>query len=280
MKKLPNLFIVGVGKSGTTSLYQYLKFHPDIYMSPLKEPHFLADKQKLKEHFDIDFSQVITNEEQYFSLFQKAKNEKILGEASTSYLYYVEPEVIKKKFPNSKIIIMLRNPVERAWSHYLMAIRDGFINPNTPFSKAIEDFPIIVKLGFYSKNVRKYIESFQNDIYVILFDEFKKNTQTIIKCVYRFLEVDSTFSPEIKTYNASAIPTSVFSFYLLKMNRKFKLYKFVPKFVRKKIKPLLLKNMKKEMPQRDKYFLLELYKKDIIELSKIINKDVSYWLEI
>jgi len=280
VNKLPNLFIVGAGKSGTTSLYEYLKEHPDVYMSPIKEPHFLADKRKLMEHFDINIKDIITNEKDYLKLFQGAKNEKILGEASTSYLYYTDPKIIKEKFPNSKIIIMLRNPIERAWSHYLMGIRGGFINPyKISFREAINKFPIIIRLGFYSKNVYRYLKVFGSDLHIILFDDFRENTLEVIEKVYQFLDINN-YIPKLEIYNKGVLPRNKFSFYLIKIYRKVKFYKFVPKNLKTKVKPFLFIDKKKEISDKDKKFLLKLYKEDILELSKILGRDLSHWLEL
>ena len=108
MKK-PNFFIIGAPKCGTTSLAAWLAEHPNIYMSPIKEPHF----------FCSDFNVVIIpNEAEYYRLFKKAGDQHMaVGEASTSYLYsQVAVPRIERELPGAKYIVMVRNPVEMAYS--------------------------------------------------------------------------------------------------------------------------------------------------------------------
>jgi len=131
--KLPNFLIVGAPKSGTTSLYYYLKEHPEIYMSKLKEPHFFSKECKnLPFRGPKDESLGSTKYmnltwEDYQNLFKGAITYKAVGEASADYLYYFKCSIknIKKYLGNPKIIIILRNPIERAFSAYLHMLRDG-----------------------------------------------------------------------------------------------------------------------------------------------------------
>jgi len=145
-EKLPNFFIVGAAKSGTTSLYHHLCQHLDVFMSPVKEPHyfsrdvgvrsFKADDTKsifanLRGYIDFILKSrfYILNFEKYKRLFSNVKNEKAIGEASVSYLVSkVAAEEIYKFNPDAKIIIILRNPVKRAFSHWLMDLRIGHVS--------------------------------------------------------------------------------------------------------------------------------------------------------
>ena len=118
----PNLFIVGAAKAGSTSLYNYLKNIPGIYMSPIKEPNFFAEMT----HNNPVWS-TIDDKEKYLRLFHKVRDEKIIGEASVSYLHDLNaPRRIHQRVPDSRIIICLRDPVERGFSHYLHFKRNGF----------------------------------------------------------------------------------------------------------------------------------------------------------
>src|SRR6056297_944384 len=140
-KKTPNLFIVGAAKAGTTSLYHYLKSHGDVYFSPVKEPNYFSTDIKTAEFTSIykrnvdvvpkDFYNkkpekniqlsFIRDENRYRNLFQWVNGKSVVGECSTSYLYSKEAaENIIKFNPKAKIIIVLRNPAERTFSHYLM----------------------------------------------------------------------------------------------------------------------------------------------------------------
>src|SRR5919108_5774969 len=107
----PNLFIVGAAKAGTTSLYHYLAQHPDVYMAPMKEPHFFSQIRpdpKLEAFFPH-----VDNEAKYLALFAAAGDEKVRGEASTSYLWHPDvADAIRSKRPDAKIVAMLRDPLE------------------------------------------------------------------------------------------------------------------------------------------------------------------------
>src|SRR6056297_3678088 len=111
--KKPNFFVVGAARSGTTTLYYTLKKHPDVFIQPLKEiNYFLSSNRRTWQ--------------EYLNLFEGVKNEKIIGEISPKYLYYKEvPKLIKRKINNPKILIQLRDPLERAISHYKLRKRSG-----------------------------------------------------------------------------------------------------------------------------------------------------------
>src|SRR4030095_7539079 len=149
--KLPNFFVVGAAKSGTTSLYEYMKMHPEIYMAPIKETHHFStdiDNSKFRPNYarslnknlskflegdmsDGIFHAFVKDWDQYVKLYRKATEEKAIGEVTNSYLYSAEAaKNIIGRFPGAKVIMMLRNPVDRAFSHYLMDLRIGYETEN------------------------------------------------------------------------------------------------------------------------------------------------------
>ena len=124
---VPDFFIVGAPKAGTTSLYFYLEQHPEIFMSAVKETNYFSYEATVKQNLYYN-ERGINDWEEYLKLFSEAGKKKAIGEASVSYLFYPEvAEAIKAKFPEGKIIIMLRNPVERALSHYNMDYKLGYV---------------------------------------------------------------------------------------------------------------------------------------------------------
>jgi Sulfotransferase family len=117
---IPDFFVVGAAKSGTTSLYHYLDQHPDVYMPRNKEPHYFSRVPP----FPGRGSHPVTSEEEYLDLFKLWNKESVAGEASPSYLWDEKaPYRIKETVPQAKIIAILRHPVERAYSHYLMDVK-------------------------------------------------------------------------------------------------------------------------------------------------------------
>ena len=120
----PNLFLVGAAKAGTTSVYDELARHPAIYMSPMKEPHYFSRIQPSPER--AAFFPHVTDEDEYMALFDGVTEERLVGEASTSYLWDASAaERIQSVAPEASILIMLRNPVERAYSQYWNDVREG-----------------------------------------------------------------------------------------------------------------------------------------------------------
>ncbi len=141
---LPNFFIIGAAKSGTTSLYYYLKNHPQIYMSPVKEPEFFSFTGQKIDRKDMRLAPgifAITERNDYEALFKDVKDEVAIGEASPSYIYVPEvPARIKAMIPDPKFIAILRHPAERAFSHFNMRLNKSSANaiePITDFAEAL-----------------------------------------------------------------------------------------------------------------------------------------------
>lgn len=120
----PNFFIVGAPKAGTTWLYWNLRQHPDVFLPHVKEPHFFS-RVKPNPAKGYIFRET-TSVNDYLALYQRAERFKALGDASPSYLVTEAAAVrIREQLPDARIIILLRDPIERTFSQYLMDVRDG-----------------------------------------------------------------------------------------------------------------------------------------------------------
>ena len=284
--KLPNFFMVGGGKAGTSSLYFYMKEHPDIYMSPIKEPHYFADKELLADHIDVN--SVVDSWDEYIRLFDGAQNERIRGEASATYLYYADPCLLKSCFPDAKILITLRDPAERAYSHYLMDVRAQLIDPyKLPFISAVKEMPMFTRIGFYYEHVRKYIEVFgKSDVKIILFDDLKRDSLTVVRDIFGFLRVDASFKPDVGVrYNTFAFPRNRMAFKLISnkgLKRMVKLL-FPPEAadrIRAFSRRILMNSSRKpEMGEEARNFLRNLYRDDVRRLQDLVGRDLSHWLK-
>ena len=176
-----DFFIVGAPKAGTTSLYHYLNEHPQIEMSLQKEPDYFSDKAIQSQGLYYSKNRIDT-EEKYNRLFNTQKKDVIFGEGSVSYLFY--PNVaqdIKAYNPIAKIIIMLRNPIDRAFSHYLMDYRLGLvsdsfediINKKSKHKNAHLFYQQYLKVGEYAAQLKRYFDVFDKEnILLIDFDDF------------------------------------------------------------------------------------------------------------
>ena len=158
----PNFFIVGGSKCGTTNISYYLNSHPKIFFSELNEPYYFC-KWDIPEEYNRN--SMITNMKKYLDLFKNVKNEIIVGEASSPYLTCPHAALeIKKAFPNSKILISIRNPIERSHSAYFSY---QFMKPNEQnfmemiktheklISEKIFYIDSILESGFYTKNINQ-----------------------------------------------------------------------------------------------------------------------------
>jgi hypothetical protein len=220
--KLPNFFIVGAAKSGTTSLYYYLKQHPQIFMPTLKEPHYFSEINYSKCKGIIPF---INSWSEYLNIFSNVSTEKAIGEASVSYLCHPgTANRINEKIPNAKIIIILRNPIERVFSHFLMDIREGKLSPESNFistilldskkpSKKWGDSNLFLECGMYSKQIKEYIEAFGKDsILILTFDDLIKSKECFLKRIYAFLGIETQMPAEINSkLNTFALPKNKLS---------------------------------------------------------------------
>ncbi|MDR4507102.1 MAG: sulfotransferase [Candidatus Brocadiaceae bacterium] len=299
--RLPNFLIVGAAKSGTTSLYHYLEQHPEVYMSPLKEPRFITSQFVTFPFNGINAwrpEQGITKTfDEYKRLFNNVKNEKAIGEASIDNLYLYDGAIkyIKKYLGDVKIIIILRNPIERAFSQYVMFIRN--LREDLAFEDALKAeeerinnnwvFGYHYKnVSLYSNQVSEYLKNFTN-VKIYLYEDLKQNTLGLIKDMYAFLGVDSSFIPNIShKYNISGVPKNKIFHNFITKPHKFKtaikniMVFFMPKRkVYKLIEKVRVKNLQKiEMKPETKEYLKEFFREDVIKLQALINRDLSPWL--
>ena len=173
---------IGAQKSGTSWAYACLYEHPEI-CAPIKEIHFFSRPRYEK------------GREWYESHFKKCKSGIRVGEFSTSYLYSKDaPERIKKMYPNVKLIAILRNPVERAYSQYRNAIKAGDITEKVSFETYCSNEESVKNQGLYSEQLLRYLEIFSREqICILIYEDIKKDPIAFMKCIYQFLEVDDTF---------------------------------------------------------------------------------------
>lgn len=287
----PNFFVVGAAKAGTTSLYRCLSQHPDVYMAPVKEPHWFSRVQPNPEHAVSP----VTSEREYLKLFEGWKGESAIGEASPSYLWDAEaPHRIKDALPHAKIIAILRHPVERAYSHYLMNVQEGI--QNLPFLEALEEdhqarrkgwgvSHLYVDLGLYAEQVRRYLEAFdRSQVKVILYEDVRGDPKTVLESLFGFLEVDPQCAEGIYTdvhYNPYTVPRNHLTKTVLRSRRIRSLgAKVTPKPTREWIRKRLLskREPKPAMDEGAREFLMDLFRPDIRKLQKSLGRDLDSWL--
>jgi len=222
----PNFFIVGAAKAGTTSLYHYLRQHPDVFMPADKEPwHFCAIPEPAPFSNDRyrDF-------DKYLELFADAGRCKAIGEASVSYLISSGAEDrIFARYPHARIIIVLRNPADRVYSWYNFLCQYG-IEPGLSLERALADEEQRIKIaaarratwfvdecvlyfhfGLISHHIQRWVNRFpKNQIQFLLFDDLKARPKETTRAVFEFLGVDPSFVPaSFKVHNPTWFPLSI-----------------------------------------------------------------------
>ena len=281
-----DFFIVGAPKAGTTSLYKYLNQHQDVVMSSVKEPNYFSNEEL--ESQDLYYaSKNITDEKDYHSLFQANGEKKKLGEASVSYLFY--PKVSKRIFTynkDAKIIIILRNPVDRAYSHYKMDFRLGFVkrdfedlvlNNNKEGSLFYQQY---IDLGLYHQQVKSYIDEFgSTNVCVMFYEDLKKDRATFVNNIFSFLNLksDSNINFNLK-YNKSKLPSNNFMRYLYSISlvRKTASFLFNERLINF-INKNFFRESNQEIESKVRHKLNQVFLNDIFMLEKLLNKDLSSW---
>lgn len=295
---LPNFVIIGAAKAGTTSLYYYLKQHPEVYVSSVKEPRFFAlENETLNfQNPDQGINETsVTSLETYKQLFDGVTQEAAIGEASPLYLYSPKAvERIKHYIPNAKLIVILRNPVERAYSCYTHLIREGF--ETLSFREALEEEKKRIQknwahlwhyqtAGYYHEQLKRYFDTFdRNQIKVYLYEDFNTDSIAIVQDACRFLGVDDTFVPELTRMNVSGVPKIRFLQTLLGTGNTLRkiLKAILPKGFRKDVAQRLRKwNLEKRMQisEIDRAYLINEFREDILKLQNLIDRDLSAWLK-
>ncbi|MEM4847383.1 MAG: sulfotransferase [Thermosphaera sp.] len=296
---MPNFLILGTAKAGTTALYYYLAQHPQIFMSPLKEPGFFAFEgerpkfQGPKDRVGIN-RKVVVHLEEYRKLFAGVLDEKAVGEASPWYLYSVRAhERIRHHTPNARLIAVLRNPIDRAYSHFMHLVRDGR-EPLDDFAQAVQSEEAriaanwayhwhYVRAGFYYEQIKRYADTFDRcQIKVYLYDDLDANPMNVLADIFSFLEVDEAFVPDVSVrYNVSGIPQNGFLRWYFtapsSVKAVFKSLTPTPLWraaVRHKNKRLV----KPQLPLELRDQLKAVYQEDILRLQDLMEKDLSAWL--
>lgn len=286
-----NFFIVGAPKSGTTSLYYYLQEHPEVEMSREKEPDYFSYDSIQKQGMYYS-NQRINSEEKYHSLFNKKSKGVIFGEASVSYLFYNKvANRIKQYNADAKIIIMLRNPIDRAFSHYLMDFRLGLvsdsfeniINKTSKHKNAQLFYQQYIEVSEYSNQIERYLKEFNiNNILFIDYEDFKKDARRVVRNVYDFLDINSEYKADVhKKHNIFTMPKNnfirrLYSFIFVRNILTFLLHKKIISSIRS----LLFKHNKKPVLSEDiRKQLQQYFKKDILRLNHLMNKDFAKWIK-
>lgn len=286
----PNFFIVGTMKGGTTSLYHYLRAVPTIYMSPNKEPNFFAADEIRRSASRI----VIRDKNKYLSLFANVTNEEAIGEASTNYLYStMAPKRIYEILPESRILIILRDPIQRAFSHYLSNVKNKNLGVHKlSFLEALKrDYSsdkkgigisiLYIERGLYYQQVKRYLDLFgKKQVKVLIFEEYVSRIHENVQEVINFLDIDADPPTNIdETYNRFFIPRNPFSHSVMASRTLKKIAELLPESRLKTLsrKSLLSNSIPKpKISEETKEYLAAIFQDDVKKLESLLGRSLPW----
>jgi hypothetical protein len=298
---LPNFLIIGAAKSGTTSLWHYLRQHPQICLSPRKEPRFFVFEGETVAYRgpgDISWTEEsVTTLEAYRALFDPSPDQTALGEASNVYLYFARKAAprIARLIPQARLIAILRNPVDRAYSNYLMLRGEGR-ESHTDFRRALQEEGKRLRegwspgwaytgRGFYADSISVFREHFPGgQMLFFLYEDLRDSPQRTLGAIFDFLGI-RRFTPDMsRRYNVSSVPRWRWLAYALRhrtpLSRTLRL--FIPEPARNAINARLRDAVAVRPPKmsgEDRRFLRDMFAEDIAKTSALIGRDLSHWLK-
>lgn len=292
--RLPDFFIAGGVKCGSTSLYRYLGQHPDVYMPRVKEPGFFVYEGR---RGPLPVKGATATLQEYSALYADVPRGVIAGDASPIYLYHSRTAAprLRELVPEARLIVSLRNPIQRAFAQYRMAVAEGMEDARD-FEAALDaeserverGEPMIyhyMRQGLYYEDVKRYMETFGPDrVHIHLFDDFQRDPLAVVEELFDFLGVDGAFVPKLHArYNASrGIKHRRFDRLLRQPGLlKNALGRVLPVRTRRRIKARLmgLNIEPHRMSESARLRLAAAYREDLRKLSSLLDRDLSTWLD-
>lgn len=295
--RLPHFLVVGTGKSGTSSLHEYLRQHPAISLPVRKETHFfVCDKDSphpMTEYQGRALVDTIDNLDDYLNDFEQKEEAYVFGEVCPTYLFYpYAADNIKRQIPDAKIICILRNPADRLYSNYNFNEENNSLEE---FLALINSLPVIppeetdftrwVQEGFYYLQVHRYFELFPaENIKVYLFDELMNDPDSLMKDLIHFLNLpDYHFNTSLKFNTSGNIRFKWLKKEIKRLGLAARVRKGLPIPVYQFLRDLAEKFFFRHsatLPQYARVKLQDYYADDVMKLQALIKKDLSSWLNI
>jgi hypothetical protein len=315
---LPNFFIAGAPKAGTDLLYYQLAEHPEVYMSPLKEPCYFSTEirienfhpslrpkaevaaRSLRQYLDAGapdrrFGGIVSDMRDYQRLFARVTSEKAIGEGSVCYLWSKSAAAaIAGVLPHARIILVLMDPAERAFHQYLKSLSDGSVthsfarhlelalqDTNKPDAQ-LRPFHPFLAFGLYTEQVRRYVDHFPaRQLSISLYEDSVTNYREWFTGLLSFLGVDTKFvPPEVDVPSKPHIPRFPGVSHAMKLGQIKRLVgATLPSGLKSKLQRLPHReDPLPTLPTEDRARLVAYYRKDILRLEDLIQRDLSAWL--
>lgn len=295
---LPNLLIAGAMRSGTTTAYRALSEHPEIFMSPWKEPDFLGSEGERPRYTGPGDETInrnaVVSESAYRELFRDGAECPWRGEASTSYLYSAAAvRGIRRYLDDPKLVILLRDPVDRAYSAYRY-MRGQEREPCDTFAVALADEERRIADGWapiwhyrgashYKPQLERLFDAFPSDrVHMALFDDLQDRPGEVFGSIFSWLGVDDSFEAPIGTHNRSGPVRSRALGYLLKPSRTRQrvVSRRLPAFVKKPLRAAREANVQSADPDLTPALRRELigrFRDDIEYVEQLTGRHLTAW---
>lgn len=282
-RHIPNFFLAGAPRSGTTALYSLLKQHPDVYLAILKEPHFFGTDLTVQPH-------TIREPDLYLGLFADAGDRRCVGEGSVWYLTSkLAAQEIREASPEARILVLLREPAEMAHSLHGLYRRTG--NEDLPsFEEALaaEDerregrripekayFPEglrYVEAALAADKLERFFTQFGRDrVRVILYEDFRRDNLRVYREVLEFLDIDRGFVPELDPARAADRIREIAIPQLRRTDPR------VRSRMNREAPKKHAGGEREPMPAEIKARLRETFRPDVARLGEMLGRDLSHW---
>ena len=291
---VPTFIVIGAAKAGTTALYWYLAEHPKVFMSTMKETNYFAyglDERGRLRYGDPELHRFrVRSWSEYQALFADAGDAVAIGEVSPIYLECPQAAArIRQRLPGARIVCGLREPVDRAYSDYLMYLRSRGrrLDPERDLTAtsawALPDSHWM-QISRYHRMLSRYFDAFPREqIHVFLFDDLRRNPQGVIRDMYRFLEVDPTFQPDLATpHNIGGVAANMRLERLLTSHVIRRVAEpLIPKGVADRVRRLRTRNLRRapSLPPELREELMGYFRDDIVRTCELIGRSLDHWLE-
>ena len=309
--RLPNFIIAGAPTSGTTSLHHYLGQHPQVYMSPIKEPTTFASADMLRHP---DFRRVIDRKQEalraylagprvesprfwvtdwndYLRLFANVRDQTAIGEGSVSYFWLPSAaRAIRQKIPDVKLIFILRDPADRLFSWYLMTL---MTEPQVKFRDRLQrelretdgNSPSLLRQldgGRYATHLRRFMDLFPREqIRIYLYESFRADTRAVLRDIFGFLGVDSDQPIDLSyRHNETILPRFPVLHQLRRqMPGRASATRWLPDAVKRAIRQYYYRPRGRlEIDPEDRQLAIGYFREEILSTQDLIGRDLSAWL--
>jgi hypothetical protein len=299
VSRVPGLIVIGAARSGTTALYEHLRQHPQIFLSSSKEANYFAFEGEPLDYRGpgADFvNNSVPTWSAYLELFADAPGDAVIGDISPLYLYAPKAaERIRARLPDARLVAILRNPIEQAFSHFQYA-RACMIEPLDSFDAALDAEPERLRDHWqplfqysdfprYSEQLRRYRDHFPPEqIKIFLYEDYRADPKGVLRQIFEFAGVDASFVPTLnKDANPGGDPRSrLLQAIIMKPNLLGSIAAvFLPLPVRRRIRDRIsrLNIARAEFSPTARARLASKLRPDILELQGMLGRDLSGWLE-